>query len=180
MSANSVFSRTVYVSLGLAAAALSSTVFRSELIPVQLNWLGSAGTLVAATLLVVAANYSTFLSKRRGLFTVVVICALLFVISIRASAIRSIYIRGSQQLVILGWSPNDSASVLKDCPGSTAIERLDCAGQEAIPSVYNTYYWAYWLFLVSYLALFAGFVLLLSITDFGPSVPSTLSQATKD
>lgn len=173
MNLDERFSRIVHLGLGTAAAALSSTIFRSDLIPKQLDWLGSAGTLIAAVLLVLATHYAQRLRNVRLLFTWLLLLTLSIVIVIRATAIQRITISGTQQLLMLGWAPNKSAKVLGDCPGSTAKERLDCAGEEVIPQVYTGYYVAYWLFLTCYIFLFVSFIVLLCVTNFGRSPSSS-------
>ncbi len=154
------------LSISSAAAVLSSTLIKSELLPEQLNWLGTAGTVVAAVMIVIG-----FVIKNRlksHLFRMTLVVLLLFtctcLIWLRAAWVREVKLNGSSHNYLVGASLGPiGVDAWEQCKADSVEQLIQCAGSETIPRLYGrSYEIVYCLYVFDYLLLLAVFVSLVS------------------
>jgi hypothetical protein len=157
-----------------AAAALSSTVIKSELLPEQLNWLGAAGTVVAACMIVV--GFSMRPRLKSGWFklplVVAVIITCVCLIWLRAARVSEVELGGKLHNYLPGETLTKyGLDAQGKCGFGTAEQLIQCAGVGAIPLLYESYWCLHYLYVFDYLLLVASFVALVSeieLRTFGP------------
>lgn len=149
-----------------AAAALSSTLIKKELLPDELNWLGTAGTVVAASMIAVGfalKDTRTIKSFKTVLVSVLLIsCTCL--IWLRAARVSEVNVRGVMHNFLHGSTLTPAGDeAMAQCKVDSVEQLIQCAGVDAIPGLYGSSYWrVYYLYVVDYLVLLASFVALVS------------------
>lgn len=150
--------------ISVAAAAMSSTIIKTELLPEQLKWLGAAGTIVAACTIGIGYAFRESF-KHRVIRLALCICVAVFcscVIWTRAARMTDIEIGGGVRSYLRGGALTPSgAAAQRECKSDSTEQLIQCSGVVAIPKLYGTSYWfAYYFQICSYLSLVAAFVLL--------------------
>ena len=152
--------------ISTAAAALSSTLIKSELLPDQLGWLGTAGTVVAACMIAVSFVLRDKLRTKplRIVLVGVVLVTCGLLIWLRAARVAEVELRGSPHNVLHGGllTP-EGISAQKDCRSDSVEQLIECAGVQTMPKLYGRSYWcAYYFYIADYLFLLVAFVALVS------------------
>lgn len=150
--------------ISAAAAALSSTLVKSELLPEQLKWLGAAGTIVAACVIAIAYAFRDSFSHKAIRFVLCLLVAMFCacVLWIRAARITKVELGGTVRNYLRGGTLTDSGrNAEKQCNSDSAEQLIQCSGVAAIPNLYGNSYWSvYYLEICAYLLLLVTFVLL--------------------
>jgi hypothetical protein len=149
-----------------AAAVLSATLIKSELLPEQLNWLGTAGTVVAACMIAIAFVLRDRLKSRSlelGL-VVVLLCTCACLIWLRAARVSEVELRGALHNCLHGGVLTQvGLDAQAQCKSESVEQLIQCAGVGTMPQLYGQSYWvAYYLYVVDYLLLLVAFVALVS------------------
>lgn len=149
-----------------AAAILSSTLIKSELLPEQLNWLGTAGTVVAACMIAVGFVFRNRLKSKtcEFLLVIVLVCTCACLIWLRAARVSEVEIRGVFHNFLHGGVLTQAGlNAQAQCKSDSVEQMIQCAGAGTMPHLYGQSYWtAYYLYVVDYLLLLAAFVALVS------------------
>jgi len=152
------------------AALLSSTIIKSDLLPDQLDWLGIAGTVVAACMVVATWVVGDKLKNRsfRTVIAVALMITLGVVVWLRAARVSSVVTEGVSHRYLRGGSLTPEGIKAQVKCGSVSDEDLiACAGVDLVPALYGrSYSVAYYLYIGDYLGLLMSFVVLVS--SFGP------------
>jgi hypothetical protein len=148
------------------AAALSSTLIKSELLPEQLHWLGTAGTVVAACMIAVGFVLRNGLKSRpfKLVLVIVVLSTCTCLIWLRAARVSEVELHGALHNYLHGGMLTQAGLDAQAICKSDSVEVLiKCAGREVIPTLYGkSYSFAYYLYVFDYLLLLAAFVALIS------------------
>lgn len=159
----------VALTISAAAAALSSTLLKSELLPVQLAWLGAAGTVVAAVMIVIGFVIRKTLSVTRLRFglAIALFLTLLLLIWFRSARVVNIEIAGSAHNFLVGSTLTQMGQdAYKKCGAESNEQLIGCSGAQIIPLLFGPFYWrAYYAYIGDYLTMLAIFVLLISGVD---------------
>lgn len=152
-----------------AAAILSSTLLKSELLPGQLAWLGAAGTVVAAVMIPTSFVIRNKLrvSYIKGVLAAVLFLTLVELIWLRSARVVNIEVAGTSQKFLIGSTLTDKGqAALKEC-GTDSFERLiECSGARDIPLLFGvSYSRLYYVYIANYLLMLAIFVMLISSLD---------------
>jgi hypothetical protein len=149
-----------------AAAALSSTLIKTELLPEQLNWLGTAGTVVAACMIAAGFVIKDSLKSRplKGVLVVVLLTACVCLIWLRAARVSEVDLRGGLHNYLHGATLTPAGEdAMVQCKSDSVEQLIQCAGVSTIPRLYGKSYWVvYYVYVVDYLVLLASFVALVS------------------
>jgi hypothetical protein len=153
-----------------AAAALSSTLLKSQLLPEQLDWLGAAGTVVAACMIAISFTFRSALQNQalKIALAVVLVVTCSFVIWLRASRVVKAQSGGSASAFLIGWNLTPFGLTARDnqCKVASERELIECSGAQTIPSLYgDSYRHAVDLYIGSYLLLLAVFVPLIAALE---------------
>jgi hypothetical protein len=149
-----------------AAAVLSSTIIKSALLPEQLKWLGTAGTVVAACMIAVSFALLKVLKKNgvRGvlIFGVVITCACL--IWLRAARVTTVDLNGISHIYLHGGVLTAAGIAAQDqCKADSVEQLIECAGVNTIPVLYGDSYWClHYVYVIDYLLLLTFFVALIA------------------
>jgi hypothetical protein len=163
----------VALAISTAAAALSSTLLKSELLPDQLAWLGAAGTVVAAVMIVISFVFRKKLSVKwlRYTLAALLFLTLLTLIWLRSARVVNIEIAGSAHNFLVGsaLSPTGLVAYTK-CGAESNEQMIGCSGAQMIPLLFDYSYWhAYYTYICDYLLMLAIFVLLVSAVAVPPA-----------
>ena len=159
----------VALAISSAAAALSSTRLKSELLPDQLSWLGAAGTVVAAVMIAI----SFVIRKRlrvtwlKYILAALLFLALLLLIWLRSARVVNVEIAGSAHNFLVGstLTPSGQEAYTK-CSAQSNEQLIECSGARIIPLLFGQSYWRiYYEYIADYLIMLAIFVLLISAVD---------------
>jgi len=128
------------LSLAAAGATLSATIIQSRLVPRQIQWLGTAGTLLTICLFPICFSERQLLSGRRfrRILSVclLLLCGVLFFI--RLNYVVEFKANSQPVFYLIGLGLTDSAEkALVNCSTSTALDILNCAGPDQIPFLYG-------------------------------------------
>jgi hypothetical protein len=166
MSFGDYLDRLTALGISGAAALLSSTIIKSELLPEQLKWLGAAGTVVAACMIAVSFALLKVLKKApvRGVLIVAVIITCACLIWLRAARVTMVDLNGNSHLYLRGSVLTTAGIAAKDqCKPDSVKQLIECAGVNTIPALYGDSYWhLHYFYVVDYLLLLAFFVALIS------------------
>jgi hypothetical protein len=168
------------LALGSAAVTLSATIMRDELMPMQLKWLGAAGTVVAACVLVLAFVFRSTVIKTPAkiIALVFLLGAISVVIYLRATRVEEISVNSKSYIFMTGWKLSSyGESARRNClVGQQRAETdylsdydlVKCAGPDEIGSLYNDYSAAAVIYVVSYLLLLASLTVLVASVQLIP------------
>jgi hypothetical protein len=158
--------RVAALGISSAAAVLSSTVIKSELLPEQLNWLGTAGTVVAACMIAVTFALRNDLRARplKLALIVVVLTTCACLIWLRAARVSEVELGGVLHKYLHGGVLTASGlDAQAQCKSDSVEQLIQCAGASTIPRLYGQSYWiVHYLYVFDYLLLLASFVALVS------------------
>jgi len=160
-----------------AAAALSSTLIKSELLPEQLNWLGTAGTVVAACMIAVSFVLRNTLKARalKLVLATVVLTTCACLIWLRAARVSEVELGGAYHNYLHGGVLAPAGlDAQAQCKSDSVEQLIQCAGAGTIPRLYGRSYWVvHYLYVFDYLLLLASFVALVSGLELRTSSPRT-------
>jgi hypothetical protein len=168
------------LAIGAAAAALSATIMKAELMPEQLKWMGTAGTVMTACVLVIAFAFRSAASKTpvKMVAMVVLIVAIIGVIYLRATRVEQITVNNQSYNFMTGWRLSEfGESARKRCLAATSrpptdqlsdYDLIKCAGPDEIGSLYKDYSSAGVVYVFSYLILLSAFTLLVASVQLVP------------
>jgi hypothetical protein len=160
------------------AAALSATVFRTRLIPEQLDYLGVLGSVLGVALFVVIAAITPLAEQTRKRavrwLVITLAVAVVLLVVVRTNFVLS-FRRTETCTCLVGWSISPAGRKMisrvqaaSGCGQCTALELLD-SGDLAftdIPAVYGaSYHVLKNLYVWSYLAMFVALVSLLGVSE---------------
>jgi hypothetical protein len=152
-----------------AAAALSATLLKSELLPEQLVWLGAAGTVVAACMIAISFVFRATLRRQgvRRALACILFVALVVVIGLRSARVVNIEIGGAPHDLLVGATLTPAGRAAHEaCKADTTERLVECSGVEAIPILFGGSYWGpYYIYIGDYLLMLAIFVPLISTLD---------------
>jgi hypothetical protein len=158
------------VGISAAAAVLSSTIIKSELLPEQLAWLGTAGTVVAACM--IAVSFASRRQLQSRIVKIVLASAVLLtcacLIWLRSARVSEVELGGAPHNYLRGQVLAQAGLDAQVKCNSDSIEQLiQCAGVSAIPKLYGGSYWfAYYSYVFDYLLLLACFIAFISAIGF--------------
>jgi hypothetical protein len=162
-------SKLAALTLATVAAALSATIFKDAMLPDQISWLGSGGTLICMALLPICFALRGFLDKKS---TRVVLCAGLLVsclllVWLRSSVVVSNTVNNTTRFYLVGYRLDDPGKKAKaNCDVQTDEELLRCSGADQIPSLYGrSYILIRNLYLADYLLLVSFYIALVSVVE---------------
>jgi hypothetical protein len=154
------------LAISSAAATLSSTVIKAELLPEQLNWLGTAGTVVAACMIAVSFVLRDRLRLRpyRRVLVIMVLTTCACLIWLRAARVSEVELRGGLHNYLHGGVLAQAGlDAQTQCKSDSVEQLIQCAGFGTLPKLYGKSYWEYYyLYVFDYLLLLASFVALVS------------------
>jgi hypothetical protein len=162
--------------LSAAAATLSATILKDELIPDQIDWLGAAGTVTACCVLVIvfAAHLRIRNKTALKMLGVCLVLTLVIVLVLRTAFVHDVSYGERTHHYLVGWSLTKYGKLAQQkCSGqaqtavSISVESLiKCAGPDAIPGMYGTGWWMNQLiYMFSYLGLLTCFSLLVGAIE---------------
>lgn len=169
--------------LSIAAAALSATVLKDDLIPSPIEWLGAAGTVTAACMIpVIFAERRWFARVAvRRTFAVAAFAALMGMIYLRASCVVPVTEAGTTKNYLIGRALTDQGEQDKAaCGGNIDTATLvACAHPKMIPRLYGrSYMWMYYFYISDYLGLLVFFVALVAPLELrSDKTPDTTSKS---
>jgi hypothetical protein len=168
------------LAIGAAAATLSATIMKAELMPEQLKWMGTAGSVVTACVLVIAFSFRVAISKTRVKVAamVVLIIAIICVVYLRATRVEEITVSNHNYCFMTGWRLSEfGESARERClaainrPTTDQLSDYDlikCAGPDEIGSLYKDYSSAGVAYVFGYLILLSAFTLLVASVQLVP------------
>jgi hypothetical protein len=153
--------------LSVAAAALSATVLKEELIPSPIEWLGAAGTVAAACMIPVIFAEKRWFARVavRRTFAVATFVTLVGMIYLRASCVVPVTEAGATRNYLIGRVLTDQGEKDKAaCGGDIDVATLGAgAHPRMIPRLYGrSYMWMYYFYVSDYLGLLLFFVALVA------------------
>lgn len=171
------------LAIGTAAATLSATIMKAELMPEQLKWMGTAGTVMTACVLVIGFAFRPALSKTpvKVVATVALMVTIILVIYLRSTRVEQITVNNQSYNFMTGWRLSEfGESARKRCLAATNRQPTDqlsdydlikCAGPDEIGSLYKDYSSAGVVYVFSYLILLSAFTLLVASIQLVPKPP---------
>jgi hypothetical protein len=163
----------VALAISTAAAALSSTLLKSELLPDQLAWLGTAGTVVAAVMIVISFVIRKKLGVKGLRYTLAALLflTLLTLIWLRSARVVNIEFAGSTHNFLVGSALSQTGREdYTKCGAESNEQLIGCSGARLIPLLFDGSYWrAYYAYICDYLLMLAIFVLLVSAVAAPPA-----------
>lgn len=161
--------RLATLSLAGVAAGLSATVFRADLVPAQIAWLGSLGTLLCISLLPFCYFERELLKEKRirRALSGALLFACLGLVVLRSSFVVPNTVNGTTSIYLVGFELNQHGRDAKaKCQSETDEELLTCAGTDRIPALYGSSFTiARAIYLADYIMLFAAFIALISVLE---------------
>jgi hypothetical protein len=158
--------------LGLSAAAvtLSSTILKEQLIPFQIQWLGVAGSVVAACMIPIAFTERAWLGRAavRRILLMAILVTLVGLIWSRAAYVVPSTQAGTTRNYLIGRTLSEEGLAARANCGQVIDDStfINCAGTGLIPQLYgSSYRRAYILYIADYLTLLALFVLFIAPID---------------
>lgn len=154
--------------LSVAASALSSTILKHELIPFQIEWLGTAGTVVAACMIPITfANQHWFgRTLVRWTLTFAIAISLAIVIWLRASCVVRVDYGNLSINYLVGANLTSEGEEAKTKSTSVDDAHLIAhSGPEHIAEYWSGYKFMYYMYVSDYLMLLVFFVGLVAPID---------------
>jgi hypothetical protein len=157
------------LAISTAAATLSSTVIKQQLLPEQLAWVGVAGTVVAACMIAISFTFRQKLAWNvaKGLLSTALVVSCVGLVWLRASRVAEVQVQGGLRRYLVGSTLTVKGNAAQESCGTTTVEDLiGCSGSQQIPVLFGPSYWrAYYLYISDYLLLLTVFVPLVSTLD---------------
>lgn len=166
-------------SLGLAAAAavLSATIIKNDMIPVQLSWLGTAGTVLTACLFPICyMERALFRGHRiRRSVSVIILCCLVLLLALRLRCTVDININAQSVLVLVGTDLTPEGERIASIAKTTLPRGLvSIAGIDSVPTIYGRSFTIIQaVYLTTYIALLACYTVLISVLTISDSATNT-------
>jgi hypothetical protein len=161
--------------LGAAAAYLSKTIVKDQLVPDQIGWLGAAGCVTAGCILVIVYAHLRITSKKViKLLSACLVLALVIVLVLRTAFVYDVSYENQTHHYLVGWRLTDYGKIARaklaggpDRADSLPPESLiKLAGPDKIPQLYGaSYSLNQFLYMFAYLGLLACFSLLVGAIE---------------
>ena len=162
-------SRFAQLSLAGVAAGLSATLFRDALIPDQIAWLGSSGTLFCLCLLPICFINQGMLGTKlsRALLSAMLLTSCLVLVGLRLYFVVPVTLNGVERSFLIGSRlTSTGVAAQHSCSSDTDVGLLQCAGVDNIPAMFGRSYTIIRsVYVANYLLLVAMYIGILSSLD---------------